>query len=205
MPYKEPEKIPTIENGIEALPYPKTVNKLYRFPLTLSTEKCNPLVDTGSVASFISADFLADLVPNGVNYANKPNQNRPIQFKSASGTPIEPLGYFSIPLTLKDDPTNIFSYLMKQAKDFEGKAIALLIDSRVPGTAGGGTGLPFDWTIMNKLNFGPVILSGGLTPSNVPDALTIDNVFGIDVSSGVESSPGVKDLSLIKEFCNKAK
>ena len=119
MPYKEPEKIPTIENGIEALPYPKTVNKLYRFPLTLSTEKCNPLVDTGSVASFISADFLADLVPNGVNYANKPNQNRPIQFKSASGTPIEPLGYFSIPLTIKDDlksrhPFYIVPYLQEE-------------------------------------------------------------------------------------------
>ncbi len=109
------------------------------------------------------------------------------------------------PVTLKDDPTNIISYLTKQAKDFEGKAIALLIDSRIPGTAGGGTGLTFDWTIMNKLNFGPVILSGGLTPSNIADALSIDNVFGIDVSSGVESSPGVKDLSLIKEFCNKAK
>lgn len=109
------------------------------------------------------------------------------------------------PLTAKDDTIDVISYLTKKATEFQGKAIALLVDSRLPGTAGGGTGLKFDWAIMNDLNFGPVLLSGGLTSSNIVDALNIESVFGVDVSSGVESSPGIKDLSLIKEFCRKVK
>ncbi|MDP3791042.1 MAG: phosphoribosylanthranilate isomerase [Candidatus Omnitrophota bacterium] len=65
----------------------------------------------------------------------------------------------------------------------------------------GGTGKSFDWKIIENFEFlRPVILSGGLNPSNVGQA--IDKVFpyGVDVSSGIEESPGKKDLKLMKEF-----
>ena len=101
MPYSEPTQIPTKElNGIEALPYPTTVDKLYRIELDLTNTKCNPLVDTGSVASFISAKLFAELAPKKVEYATKKKNNRIPQFKSAAGTTIEPEGYYSVPLKI---------------------------------------------------------------------------------------------------------
>ena len=101
MPYAEPAQIPTKElSGIEALPYPTTVDKLYRIELDLTNTKCNPLVDTGLVASFISAKLFAELTPKKVEYATSKKNNRIPQFKSAAGTPIEPEGYYSDPLKI---------------------------------------------------------------------------------------------------------
>ena len=57
-------------------------------------------MDTGSVASFISAKLLAELTPKKVEYATPKKNNRIPQFKSAAGTPIEPEGYYSDPLKI---------------------------------------------------------------------------------------------------------
>jgi phosphoribosylanthranilate isomerase len=76
---------------------------------------------------------------------------------------------------------------------------ALLIDG-----AAAGSGQPFDHAalaaIMPRLAK-PVILAGGLTPENVGEAVRTLRPFGVDVSSGVESEPGVKDPGLIERFC----
>ena len=65
----------------------------------------------------------------------------------------------------------------------------------------GGTGKSFDLKIIDNFEFlKPVILSGGLTPDNVRDAIEKFSPYGVDVSSGVESSPGKKDLLLMKRF-----
>ncbi len=65
----------------------------------------------------------------------------------------------------------------------------------------GGTGESFDWKIVESFEFlRPVILSGGLTPLNVRDAIEKLSPYGVDVSSGVEASPGKKDLLLMKKF-----
>ncbi|MDO8536475.1 MAG: phosphoribosylanthranilate isomerase [Candidatus Omnitrophota bacterium] len=65
----------------------------------------------------------------------------------------------------------------------------------------GGTGESFDWNIIENFEIlKPVILSGGLTPDNVRGAIEKVSPYGVDVSSGVEKSPGKKDLDLMKKF-----
>ncbi|HWE33897.1 MAG TPA: phosphoribosylanthranilate isomerase [Solirubrobacteraceae bacterium] len=75
-----------------------------------------------------------------------------------------------------------------------------LLDSRVPGRYG-GSGEAFDWELVRSHRGRvPVILSGGLTPENVADAIEIARPFAVDVASGVESSPGVKDHAKLASF-----
>jgi len=76
-----------------------------------------------------------------------------------------------------------------------------LLDSYVSGQPG-GTGETFNWNLAvaaKKLGK-PVILAGGLTPQNVAEAVRMVRPFGVDVSSGVESSPGKKDREKMRDF-----
>ncbi|MGP3959398.1 phosphoribosylanthranilate isomerase [Nonomuraea sp. 3N208] len=63
-----------------------------------------------------------------------------------------------------------------------------------------GSGLPWDWAAIRGRPSGKWLLAGGLTPANVTEAIAAADPWGVDVSSGVESSPGVKDPALIKAF-----
>ena len=75
-----------------------------------------------------------------------------------------------------------------------------LLDTYSAGSKG-GTGKNFDWKIIEGFELlKPVILSGGLTPGNVAGAIQAVVPYGVDVSSGVEVSPGKKDIKLMKEF-----
>jgi phosphoribosylanthranilate isomerase len=88
--------------------------------------------------------------------------------------------------------------LLQYARDYH-DAKALLLDAFVEG-AHGGTGATFDWALIPK-NFPlPVVLSGGLTPGNVTDAIRAVRPWAVDVSSGVESSKGIKDAAKIAAF-----
>jgi phosphoribosylanthranilate isomerase len=65
----------------------------------------------------------------------------------------------------------------------------------------GGTGASFDWDLVSGRRGGvPAILAGGLTADNVGDAIATANPWGVDVASGVESAPGIKDHDLIDSF-----
>jgi phosphoribosylanthranilate isomerase len=77
-----------------------------------------------------------------------------------------------------------------------------LLDSYVPGMPG-GTGETFEWEYA-RTHRGPVpvILSGGLTPANVADAIAAVGPFAVDVASGVESSPGRKDHAKLEQFAS---
>jgi phosphoribosylanthranilate isomerase len=83
---------------------------------------------------------------------------------------------------------------------------AWLLDSFVPGKPG-GTGARFNWDLaVEAKSLGkPVILAGGLTPANVAEAVQRVAPFGVDVSSGVESSPGKKDRQKIEAFIAAAR
>lgn len=77
------------------------------------------------------------------------------------------------------------------------EADGLLLDSYAEG-ANGGTGKTFDWEIaVSAKRYGPIILSGGVTPENVAGAVWKVAPYALDVNSGVESAPGVKDPARI--------
>lgn len=82
---------------------------------------------------------------------------------------------------------------------------AFLLDSYVKGVMG-GTGISFQWDIAASAHkYGAIILSGGLTPDNVSSAIRMVKPYAVDVSSGVESSPGKKDKQLMQRFIGNAK
>jgi len=78
-------------------------------------------------------------------------------------------------------------------------AAALLLDSHAAGQ-GGGTGVSFDWAALPRFEGPPLILAGGLNPTNVATAIRIVRPYGVDVSSGVESKPGIKDADKMAAF-----
>ena len=85
---------------------------------------------------------------------------------------------------------------------------AVLVDSRVPGTYG-GTGVVHDWSVSRRIRDAiypkPLILAGGLRPENVVEAILRVKPFAVDVSSGVEISPGVKDEHRILSFIEEVR
>ena len=89
------------------------------------------------------------------------------------------------------------------APAYDGVADHLMLDAKPPEDADrpGGHGGSFDWSILQGRTFSrPWFLAGGLTPANVADAVRVTGAPMVDVSSGVESAPGVKDAALIAAF-----
>jgi phosphoribosylanthranilate isomerase len=92
--------------------------------------------------------------------------------------------------------------------DYAATADRLLFDARPPkdATRPGGLGVPFDWRLLENLTLEiPFMLSGGLTANTIADAMRITRAGGVDVSSSVESAPGVKDAGLIRDFIRAAR
>lgn len=92
---------------------------------------------------------------------------------------------------------------IEAAKVWEPVVDHLMFDARPPedATLPGGVGASFDWTLLDGQTFRkPWFLAGGLTPDNVAQAAAVTGAPMVDVSSGVESAPGVKDIDLIKAF-----
>jgi phosphoribosylanthranilate isomerase len=94
------------------------------------------------------------------------------------------------------------------AAPYDGVADFLLIDAKPAKNAllPGGNGRAFDWALARDFRpRTPWLLSGGLDPDNVAEAITLTGARGVDVSSGVESAPGVKDESKIRAFIAAAR
>jgi len=97
-----------------------------------------------------------------------------------------------------------------RAKAYEAVAALILFDAKAPetlaGALPGGNGIAFDWKLVGSGGApSSFILSGGLDPDNVARAIEATGAGIVDVSSGVEKSPGIKDINLIREFIAAAK
>jgi phosphoribosylanthranilate isomerase len=106
----------------------------------------------------------------------------------------------AVPIAVKDDLARIAAYAAV--------ADRLLFDARAPrdATRPGGLGNTFDWHLLENVRTPvPLMLSGGLDANNVGEALRITRVSGVDVSSGVERAPGLKDADKIKAFVRAAR
>jgi phosphoribosylanthranilate isomerase len=95
-----------------------------------------------------------------------------------------------------------------KAESYLGKADLVLFDAKAPDTLKdalpGGNGISFDWTLLQGIK-GQFMLSGGLSPENVAEAIAVTGAPIVDVSSGVETAPGIKDAELIRKFIEQAK
>ncbi|RLL53557.1 phosphoribosylanthranilate isomerase [Mariprofundus sp. EBB-1] len=95
---------------------------------------------------------------------------------------------------------------LKQAARFN---CPVLLDAKAPAGVYGGTGKSFDWALLQSFEHDfPLTLAGGLNVENVEEAMSIRQWFALDVSSGVESSPGIKDAEKMRAFVgavNRAK
>ena len=83
-------------------------------------------------------------------------------------------------------------------------AKAFILDSHNDNGIG-GTGKTFDWLNTSFETIKPIMIAGGLNCDNVEDAIKVFLPYGVDVSSGVESNDGKKNLNLIREFIKRAK
>lgn len=84
----------------------------------------------------------------------------------------------------------------------------LLVDAKPPKNADlpGGNGIAFDWRLISNRRWStPWMLAGGLDPDNVAEAIALTGVQQVDVSSGVETKPGEKDVGAIQAFCRAAR
>jgi phosphoribosylanthranilate isomerase len=140
--------------------------------------------------------IVAALKPDMLQLHGKETPDRVVAVRTRFGLPVMK----ALPIAERSDlsPIRLFAQV----------ADRLLFDARPPkeATRPGGLGKPFDWTLLAGVNPGvPFMLSGGLDAGNVAEALRITRASGVDVSSGVERAPGVKDPAKIHEFVRVAR
>lgn len=112
---------------------------------------------------------------------------------------VSDLKYALIPRFVLPKDVKEMENVFLQHSDVQDGILLPLLDSEA-----GGKGEKIDWNEVGELNFGKYLLAGGLTPANVNEALSVNNVIGVDVSGGVETD-GVKDLTKVKQFIINAK
>ncbi|MCO6180676.1 phosphoribosylanthranilate isomerase [Ciceribacter sp. RN22] len=136
-------------------------------------------------------EIVEQLKPDILQLHGNESPERLLMLKALYGLPI--MKAFSI-----REPDDL-----KRIEPYIGIADRFLFDAKAPNGSElpGGNGVPFDWRVLRTLD-GSVdyMLSGGLNKDNVAEALRETGARGIDVSSGVECAPGVKDTAMIDEF-----
>lgn len=155
----------------------------------------------GKVALSVDADdalidgIIAALRPDMLQLHGHETPERVRDLKARTGLPVMK----AIPVSTRDD--------LAAAAAYEDVADRLLFDAKPPKGAvlPGGNGMAFDWTILKDVSTRlPWMLSGGLNGENVVAAVEA-GAPGLDVSSGVESAPGIKDIGLIRDFIARAR
>lgn len=136
-------------------------------------------------------EIVAKMQPDMLQLHGAETPERVAEMKARYGLPVMK----ALPLSEAAD--------LERIKPFVGIADRFLFDAKPPkgSELPGGNGVVYDWRILAGLDAGvDYMLSGGLNAGNIGDALRLANPPGIDISSGVESAPGVKDPALIEQF-----
>jgi phosphoribosylanthranilate isomerase len=142
------------------------------------------------------ADIIAALKPDILQLHGTETPDRVQVIRSRFGLPVMK----ALPIATRADLSPI--------REYSKVADRLLFDARAPeaATRPGGLGKAFDWNLLAGRDAGvPFMLSGGLDPDNVAEAIRITRAPGVDVSSGVEREPGVKDADKIRAFIRAAR
>ena len=142
------------------------------------------------------AAIVEALAPDMLQLHGKETPDRVVMVRTRFGLPVMKV----LPIAERADLSPIRSY--------DKLADRLLFDARAPrgATRPGGLGRSFDWQLLENLKIRvPHMLSGGLDADNLGEALRITRAGGVDVSSGVERAPGVKDLDKIRSFIRAAR
>jgi phosphoribosylanthranilate isomerase len=141
-------------------------------------------------------DIMARVNPDLLQLHGSETPERVKAIRACFGKPVAK----AIPVSSAADLNRVAAY--------EAVADRILYDAKPPKDADrpGGHGLAFDWNLLSAASHKkPMMLSGGLTPGNVADAIRIVRPDGVDVSSGVEDSPGVKSAAKIEAFVQNAR
>jgi phosphoribosylanthranilate isomerase len=154
----------------------------------------------GSVAVLVDPDdalidrLAASVRPSLLQLHGRETPARIAAIKARSGLPVMK----AIPVADALD--------VAEADRYGGIADTILFDAKASPEAPlpGGNGVPFDWRVLQG-TASPFALSGGLTPENVGEAIRLTGASLVDVSSGVERAPGVKDARLVEAFVRAAK
>jgi len=147
--------------------------------------------DDGLLAAIIEA-----LVPDILQLHGRESPKRVLAVKARFRLPVMK----AIAVETRDDLASVPEYAEV--------ADRLIFDAHAPhdATRPGGLGKPFEWRLLKNLDPRvPFMLSGGLNPDNVAEAIAITRAGGVDVSSGVERAPGDKDPDLIRAFIRAAR
>jgi phosphoribosylanthranilate isomerase len=140
--------------------------------------------------------IVSALKPDLLQLHGKESPDRLFALKTRFGLPVMK----ALPIETRADLAAVAAYA-----DI---ADRFLFDARAPrdATRPGGLGKPFDWHLLENLDLAiPYMLSGGLDPDNVAEALRVTHAPGVDVSSGVERTPGEKDPDRIRAFIREVR
>lgn len=176
-------------------------------PRNVSIEDAVPLVNyirglAASVALVVDADdalidrIATEVAPDMFQLHGNETPERVEAVKARTGRPVMK----AIKVGSREDAAGALAYA--------GVADLILFDARPPkdATRPGGHGTTFDWSLLDDVSGRvPYMLSGGLTPDNVAEAIRATGAAAVDVSSGVEDAPGVKSPELIRRFVQRAK
>lgn len=136
-------------------------------------------------------EIMAMIRPDILQLHGRESPDRVLTVKAVTGLPV----WKALSISEAGD--------LERIDDYDGIANRFLFDAKRPKNSElpGGNGVSFDWTLLKGLSERvDYMLSGGLDKDNVGEALRIAKPTGIDLSSGVESSPGVKSLDMMDEF-----
>jgi phosphoribosylanthranilate isomerase len=143
----------------------------------------------------VLADIIAALRPDVLQLHGNEPPERLAKLRSKFGVPLMK----AVGVACRGDLDAMRAYPM---------ADRFLLDAKAPPDADlpGGNGLPFDWRMLEGFaGEAPIMLSGGLEAGNVGEAIRVARPAGVDVSSGVERAPGIKDEAMIAAFIRAAR